>query len=496
MTSGYAGSVLHSLQRLFSAGTLSGSAERQLLQRFLVERDEAAFEAILARHGPMVVGVCRRVLNDPHEVEDAFQATFLILVRRARDIRDQDLLGPWLYGVAHRVAVRARAVASRRSDHERHVPVERAAQPDDDLQWRDLAPVLDAEVARLPERYRRPVVLCDLEGLTHEEAARQLGCPIGTVKSRLARARERLRGRLTRRGLAPTVGLAAALASRPAASAPVPPKLVDSTIRAVRGLLAGNPLAVGLASPSVVTLTKGVLTTMFLAKMLKIGAALVLVCGLGALSVEGLAQRAPSGRSGPERQPESSGLVEDSTRKADAEPLVPARSEPNRGTTREIEARLRSALRTLGYREGLVKQKLLAPGQVEEARVEVEVLKARIETEQDDLKDELERLNAKLRVKQAELAVAQANEDRAKKEVDRLVPMYQRAAVAVSEVELAKEGLALQNAFVTVKQAEIAEVQVSIAQAGRRLERIARLAKEFLEPAPEPKPEPPAPPAR
>src|SRR6516225_4367727 len=107
MTTGYAGSVLHSLRRLFSAGTLSGCAERQLLQRFLVERDEAAFEAILARHGPMVVGVCRRVLNDPDDVEDAFQATFLILVRRARDIRDHDLLGPWLDGVAHRVAVRA-----------------------------------------------------------------------------------------------------------------------------------------------------------------------------------------------------------------------------------------------------------------------------------------------------------------------------------------------------------------------------------------------------
>ena len=199
--------ILGHVRQLFGAGTLVGMAEGQLLERFSSRRDEAAFELIVARHGPMVLGVCRRVLSDPHDVEDAFQATFLVLVRKAHSLRRRDLLGNWLYGVAHRVAVRARANAARRRTRERSGAEAAAGKPPRDGDWRDLRPVLDEEIARLPEKYRAPVVLCFLEGQTHEEAARQLRWPLGTVKSRLARARARLQGRLTRRGLAPSAGL-------------------------------------------------------------------------------------------------------------------------------------------------------------------------------------------------------------------------------------------------------------------------------------------------
>src|SRR5262249_55629286 len=154
--------------------------------------EEEAFRALLGRHGPMVLGVCRRLLRDPHAVEDAFQATFLVLLRRAASIARPELLGNWLYGVAYRVAARARQQAGRRARRDGPLPEDLPAAPDEDPAWRELRPLLDAEIARLRERYRQPVVLCYLEGRTCEEAGRLLGCPAGTVKSRLSRARDQL----------------------------------------------------------------------------------------------------------------------------------------------------------------------------------------------------------------------------------------------------------------------------------------------------------------
>ena len=225
MASGHRGSVIDSLGRLFDAGTVAGLGEAQLLERFLAQRDEAAFEAILQRHGPMVLGVCRRMLDDPHDVADAFQATFLILVKKARSIRDRDVLGTWLYGVARRVAVRAQVNARRRRNRERTGSggagrgTNRAP---DRLEATELRSLIDAELERLPSRYRAPVILCDLEGQTHEQAAAQIGCPVGTVKSRLSRGREQLRSRLVRRGVAPSAALlASTLAAESAQAVPV-----------------------------------------------------------------------------------------------------------------------------------------------------------------------------------------------------------------------------------------------------------------------------------
>src|SRR5205823_3540528 len=154
-------------------------------------RDEAAFAALVRRHGPMVLGVCRRVLRDAHDAEDAFQATFLLLARKAAALRQPDRLGPWLHGVAHRTALKAKAAGVRRRQRERPLDDLPAAGGGDDLLWRDLRPVLDDAIGRLPAKYRVPVVLCYLEGRTNAEAARALGCPTGTVATRLARARQR-----------------------------------------------------------------------------------------------------------------------------------------------------------------------------------------------------------------------------------------------------------------------------------------------------------------
>ena len=207
MASANRGAVFQQIDRLYRDGTLSGLGDGQLLERYLTRGDEAAFEALVNLHGPMVLGLCRRVLRDPRDIEDAFQATFLILVRKAPTIRDRGLLSNWLYGVAYRVARRARTNTLRRRDREIAVAnLEAPAAPEaaDSL---GIGPVLDQELNRLPRKYRVPLILCYLEGHTHDQAAEELECPVGTVRSRLARGRDLLRRRLTSRGHAPTAAI-------------------------------------------------------------------------------------------------------------------------------------------------------------------------------------------------------------------------------------------------------------------------------------------------
>ena len=190
------------LDQLQHAG--GGLTDGQLLARFVATRDEPAFAALVRRHGPMVLGVCRRLLPRGPDAEDAFQATFLVLFRRARALDRGGSVANWLYTVAYHVALRARADAARRRQCERAVP-RRDEAPAADV-WSDLRPVLDEELTRLPDKYRAPVVLCYLEGKTNEEAGRLLGCPVGTVKGRLSRARDLLRARLARRGVTLSAG--------------------------------------------------------------------------------------------------------------------------------------------------------------------------------------------------------------------------------------------------------------------------------------------------
>ena len=265
------GSTFGQFRLLFEGRSIAGVSEWHLLHRYLDRRDEVAFGAIVARHGPMVLGVCRRVLVDPRDVEDAFQATFVILARKGATLGEDDPVAHWLYGVARRVAMKARASAARRRRLESSASPAEVAPVDDPIVG-DLARVIDEELARLPSKYRAPVVLCYLEGLTHEEAARQLGWPLGSVKGRLSRARDLLKGRLSRRGLAPGGLVALARGSRP----PVSPSLLELTMRASMA-----SRAAGVVPASVSALAAGSLSTMMLNK-LKVAGVAVLVLGTGA----------------------------------------------------------------------------------------------------------------------------------------------------------------------------------------------------------------------
>jgi RNA polymerase sigma factor (sigma-70 family) len=232
----------------------------ELLARFLSSQDDSALAALVRRHAPMVWGVCGRLLHH-HDAEDAFQATFLVLVRKAADVPRQAVAN-WLYGVARQTAVRLRALAAKRGRRETQVltmPEPTVAEARD----ADWQPVLDEELSRLPDHYRGVVVLCDLEGLTRREAARQLGIPAGSVASRLARARALLARRLTRRGVVFAGGSVAAVLAAGSASASAPPALVASTIKATSLLAAGR--AAGF-SAKVAVLTERVLKSMLLTK--------------------------------------------------------------------------------------------------------------------------------------------------------------------------------------------------------------------------------------
>jgi RNA polymerase sigma factor (sigma-70 family) len=292
MGNGQTEAVLKPSPRLLDEGTVAGVSDRQLLAQFAAGCDaslaELAFEALVRRHGPMVLRVCRQIIGDEHTAEDAFQATFLVLARRAGSIGQPDLLGNWLYGVALRSAREARMREARRRRCESpngerigESPDDDAGQPEWSLASREEFEMLHEEVSQLPERYRVPVVLCELEGLTHQQAALRMRCPVSTVGVRLKRARERLRVRLTRRGLAPSAGLAGALLGAGAASAWVPSSvLMDSTIRAATHF-AARQAATGLVSSPVIALTEAVLRTMALSR-LKIAVRLVLALGMTA----------------------------------------------------------------------------------------------------------------------------------------------------------------------------------------------------------------------
>ncbi len=307
--------ILRQIDDVFNAGTVVGLTDRQLVERFTARGDpnaEVAFAALVRRHGAMVLRVCRNILRDHHDAEDALQATFLILARKAGSLWVEDSLGPWLHGVACRVASTARAAAARRRAHESKVArltttliSEKA--PDDS------SAILHEELAKLPDRYRATVVLCDLEGRTYEEAAHELRRPVGTIKSRLARGREHLRSRMIRRGVvSPAVALAGAISVESSRSA-VSAATVDTVSRLATRIIAGSTATDGIPSAALV-LTEGVLKTMFLSK-LKLAAAVVLVvCGMLSASVPHIGLiPSEAGQVANQGEPSSSDLAEPTT---------------------------------------------------------------------------------------------------------------------------------------------------------------------------------------
>jgi RNA polymerase sigma factor (sigma-70 family) len=290
MAAGRSGVVRQQLQTLFSVGASGTLSDGQLLDRFRSTRGEAgerAFGVLVERHGRMVLRVCRAVLGEEHDAEDAFQATFLVLAQRAGSLRAGDSLAPWLYGVARRVASAAGKAAARRRRHETAsaafaLPRAAGAASDSGVEQS-----IHDEIGRLPERLRVPIVLCLLEGLSHEQAAKHLGWPLGTVKSRLASGRERLRTRLVCRGLAPAAALLAAADTIAPAAVNVPATLAQSTMLGAIRLISGKPAA----GPAVAALTEGALRMMFLTR-LKIAAVAFAVLGVAAGAGFGLALQA------------------------------------------------------------------------------------------------------------------------------------------------------------------------------------------------------------
>jgi RNA polymerase sigma factor (sigma-70 family) len=256
----------HAIQCLCRAA-LMGLTDSELLDALVVRRDEAAFEALLRRHGPMVLAVCRRVLRNAHDAEDAFQATFLVLIRKAAAIDKREAIGSWLYGVAYRTASKARVMNARRHIKE----LQAATRPGS--QEAQQYPELDEELNALPVKYRVPVVLCELEGRSRKEVARLLNIPEGTLSSRLAKARKTLANRLRKRGLA-FFGMCMASASS------VPALLATATIEAAGQVLAGRGTA-GFASAKVIALTEGVVRAMFVNKLKVFVAILVVLGGVG-----------------------------------------------------------------------------------------------------------------------------------------------------------------------------------------------------------------------
>jgi len=245
----------------------AGLTDGELLEQYVTRRDEAAFEALVRRHGPMVLGVCRRVLRNGADAEDAFQATFLVFVRKAASIRSRGTVSNWLYGVAHNTALKAKAMNRKRHVKEREagtVPKHEARAE----VWQEVQSLLDAELSKLADKYRVPIVLCDLEGKTIKEAARHLGWPQGTVATRLTRGRAQLAKRLTKHGLTLSGGVVAAVLSQRAASSNVPIELIASTTKAASSVAAtGQVAAAGVVSTKVAALTEGMMKAMLLTKL-------------------------------------------------------------------------------------------------------------------------------------------------------------------------------------------------------------------------------------
>lgn len=276
MAASHLSQTIQDLRRVMLHQDGAGLSDRQLLDHFIRHRDEAAFAALVRRHGPVVWGVCCRVIGHHHDAEDAFQATFLVLARKAASIRQPEMLANWLFGVAHRTALKAKVTAGKRRVREKQV----SDMPEPETQqrdaWIDVEPLIDRELAGLPDKYRIAIILCDLQGKTGKEAAHQLKIPEGTLSSRLRTGRVMLAKRLTRHGVVLSAGALAAVVSENSASALVPTAVVSSTIKAAPLFAAGQTAATSIVSGKVAALTEGVMKAMLMTKVKMIATVLLM----------------------------------------------------------------------------------------------------------------------------------------------------------------------------------------------------------------------------
>jgi RNA polymerase sigma factor (sigma-70 family) len=462
-----------------------GLTDGQLLARWLASRDEAAFELLVWRHGPTVLGVCQRLLRRSQEIEDAFQATFLVFLRQAGTIGKRDAVASWLYKVAYRMALRARARSARQELLDGRDVLIPAPSTPDAVAWRDVQHVLDEEVSWLPARYRAVFVLCCLQGKTNEEAARELGLPTGTVLSQLSRARARLRARLTRRGVTLAAGVLAADGAGEA-SAGVPGSLVASTLRAALVGTAEKAAAAGIITAEAAALTKGALHAMWLTK-LKTTVALVLsmalIGGGGALTYRTFAAAPGNGRSGDasaaEEPKDAQTRTEGPEKPLRVEPRTPERAMIEKlkdenavlaRRVRELEDRLASAEEAPFPGGGtpatggiptppasrLGTDRKLAASPVMPASVQ-------------DAKDAIEILQAQREIKRAELQRAMVSMRASQRKVQRIEALAGRDSVSSEEVETTRDRAALDKFEMQVKEAELREQEIRLQQAIRRL---------------------------
>jgi RNA polymerase sigma factor (sigma-70 family) len=290
------------------------TSDGRLLQFFVNQQDEQAFAVLVRRHGPMVFGVCRRILANTHDAEDAFQATFLVVVQKAASLTNRQTIGNWLHGVSYKTALKARALRVRRQQKEREMAMTAEVDARSRDVWNEVAPVLDEELRRLPDRYREPIVLCDLEGKSRKEAAHQLGWPEGTVAGRLARGRVQLAERLKRRGVTLAGGSLASIVSANAAAAAVPTLLEKSTLATARHAGSGQAITCVLA--------KSVLRDMSIGKF-KLGVSVVAVLVATAALATGVARAMVGGPDSPRVVAEPNGGEKPASEDAkDADKLV------------------------------------------------------------------------------------------------------------------------------------------------------------------------------
>jgi RNA polymerase sigma factor (sigma-70 family) len=428
----------------------------ELLRRWSRQRDEAAFELLVWRHGRLVLGVCQRILRSPQDVEDAFQATFLVLVRKGANILRRQAVASWLYMVAYRISLEAR---SRR----RAVPLGDAAE---ELPGREAPPsvpelreVLDEEVRRLPEKYRLPFVLCHLQGRTNEEAARELGRPVGTILSRLSRARERLRERLTRRGLNP-----AALAAPWTPSLSALPDLVCSTTRAALSITAAEATA-GAVAPGVMVLMEGAVRTMFVTKLKALAAVVVSVALLGGGGAAGYRAYAVAQDTG------SGSATGGSTDQDDAREL------------RERADQLTKQLQQMKDRETQVRQLLESLlSQIEKKKAAPKAATSSVGgtslrggsgplARNADLEDEVELLKARLKAREAALRATMSSKEESARRYSAMTKARQASRGSVSDDDYAAVRITMDryHSEVVVKEAELLEAQILLKQAERRL---------------------------
>ena len=337
--------VLRHLRRAALRCAGEGLTDAQLLDAFISQRDEAAFETMLRRHGPMVLGVCRRVLRNDADAEDSFQATFLVLARKAGSVRSREVLAGWLYGVAYRTSTKARAMNTKRRTREREARGAARLPAPRDGALDELLERLDAELHRLPDRYRVPVVLCELEGKSRKEAARTLGLAEGTLSWRLAQARKLLARKLSRHGAALSAGAVAAALAQGVTTARPSASLLSTTAR--------NVVTAGPVPAKVVALTEGVIKAMFLSK-LKVAGLAVVLAAVGA-GTAGLTYRARA----QEARPVRNNVAQEAP--LGARPKVQAAADDLDSLRLEIEA-LRRELRATRDRVKALEAKVQGPG--------------------------------------------------------------------------------------------------------------------------------------